>query len=28
LHIDGDPVATAAVFEIEILEKAFKLLQP
>jgi diacylglycerol kinase (ATP) len=28
LHIDGDPVNTAAVFEVEIIEKAFKLLQP
>ena len=28
LHIDGDPVETAAVFEIEIIEKAFKLLMP
>ncbi len=28
LHIDGDPAATAAHFEIEIVEKAFKLLQP
>ena len=26
LHIDGDPAETAAVFEIEIIEKAFKLL--
>ena len=28
LHIDGDPANTAAHFEIEIVEKAFKLLQP
>jgi diacylglycerol kinase (ATP) len=28
LHIDGDPAATAAVFEIEIIEKAFRLLMP
>ena len=28
LHIDGDPADTAAVFEIEIIEKAFRLLQP
>lgn len=28
LHIDGDPVETAASFEIEIIEKAFKLLMP
>ncbi len=28
LHIDGDPAATAEYFEIEIVEKAFKLLQP
>lgn len=26
LHIDGDPAVTAAVFEIEIIEQAFKLL--
>ncbi|GAB2838969.1 diacylglycerol kinase family lipid kinase [Ferruginibacter profundus] len=26
LHIDGDPATTAAVFEIEIIEKAFRLL--
>jgi diacylglycerol kinase family enzyme len=28
LHIDGDPAATAATFEIEIIENAFKLLMP
>jgi diacylglycerol kinase (ATP) len=28
LHIDGDPVQTASFFEIEIIEKAFKLLMP
>jgi diacylglycerol kinase (ATP) len=28
LHIDGDPAATAKHFEIKIIEKAFKLLQP
>ena len=28
LHIDGDPAETAAVFEIEIIENAFKLLIP
>lgn len=28
LHIDGDPVETAESFEIEIIEKAFKLLMP
>jgi diacylglycerol kinase (ATP) len=28
LHIDGDPVQTAPFFEIEIIEKAFKLLMP
>lgn len=28
LHIDGDPAETAAVFEIEIIEDAFKLLMP
>jgi len=28
LHIDGDPVETAALFEIEIIEKAFRLLMP
>ncbi len=28
LHIDGDPVETSPVFEIEIIEKAFKLLMP
>ncbi len=28
LHIDGDPAETAAVFEIGIIEKAFKLLMP
>lgn len=28
LHIDGDPSATAAAFEVEIIEKAFKLLMP
>jgi YegS/Rv2252/BmrU family lipid kinase len=28
LHIDGDPAETAAVFEIEIIEYAFKLLMP
>ncbi|MBL7701409.1 MAG: diacylglycerol kinase family lipid kinase [Ferruginibacter sp.] len=28
LHIDGDPAETAAVFEIEIIEKAFRLLVP
>lgn len=28
LHIDGDPAATAAAFEIEILEKACKLIMP
>ncbi len=28
LHIDGDPVETAAAFEIEIIENAFKLLIP
>ena len=28
LHIDGDPATTAAQFDIEIVEKAFKLLQP
>lgn len=28
LHIDGDPVKTAAFFEIELAEKAFKLLMP
>ncbi len=28
LHIDGDPVETAPVFEIRIIEKAFKLLMP
>jgi len=28
LHVDGDPATTAAVFEIEIIEKAFRLLMP
>lgn len=28
LHIDGEPVTSAAFFEIEIIENAFKLLQP
>ena len=28
LHIDGDPAETASVFEIEIIEKAFKLILP
>ncbi len=28
LHIDGDPAETAAVFEIEIIEKSFKLILP
>jgi len=28
LHIDGDPALTAASFEIEIIEKAFRLLMP
>lgn len=28
LHIDGDPVETSPVFEIEVIEKAFKLLMP
>jgi len=28
LHIDGDPAETAEYFEIEIIEKAFRLLQP
>jgi len=28
LHIDGDPAVTASTFEIEIIEKAFKLLMP
>jgi YegS/Rv2252/BmrU family lipid kinase len=28
LHIDGDPVETNEIFEIEIIEKAFKLLMP
>lgn len=28
LHIDGDPVETAAEFEIEIIERAFRLLMP
>lgn len=28
LHIDGDPAETAAAFEIEIIENAFKLLMP
>lgn len=28
LHIDGDPVSTGPVLKIEIIEKAFKLLQP
>ena len=28
LHIDGDPAATAAVFEVEIIENAFRLLMP
>ncbi len=28
LHIDGDPAATAAIFEIEIIENAFRLLMP
>jgi diacylglycerol kinase (ATP) len=28
LHIDGDPAETSPVFEIEIIEKAFKLLMP
>lgn len=28
LHIDGDPAETAVAFEIEIIEKAFKLLMP
>ena len=28
LHIDGDPSDTAPLFEIEIIEKAFRLLQP
>ena len=28
LHIDGDPASTAAVFEIEIIEQAFRLLMP
>jgi diacylglycerol kinase family enzyme len=28
LHIDGDPAATAAAFDIEIIENAFRLLMP
>lgn len=28
LHIDGDPVETAEAFDVEIIEKAFKLLMP
>lgn len=28
LHIDGDPAATSPLFEIEIIEKAFRLLMP
>ncbi len=28
LHIDGDPAATAVTFDIKVIEKAFKLLQP
>jgi diacylglycerol kinase family enzyme len=28
LHIDGDPAGTARHFDIKIIEKAFKLLQP
>lgn len=28
LHIDGDPVATAPVFDIEIIPRAFRLIQP
>jgi diacylglycerol kinase (ATP) len=28
LHIDGDPAATAKQFDVKIIEKAFKLLQP
>jgi len=28
LHIDGEPVETAAAFEIEIIEKAFRLIMP
>jgi len=28
LHVDGDPAVTAAVFEIEVIEKAFRLLMP
>ena len=28
LHIDGEPAETAALFEIEIIENAFKLLIP
>jgi hypothetical protein len=28
VHIDGDPAETAATFEIEIIENAFKLLIP
>jgi len=28
LHIDGDPADTAALFEIEIIEKAFRLIMP
>ncbi|HMU08665.1 MAG TPA: diacylglycerol kinase family lipid kinase [Ferruginibacter sp.] len=28
LHIDGDPATTASLFEIEIIEKAFRLLMP
>ena len=28
LHIDGDPAATASLFKINIIEKAFRLLQP
>jgi len=28
LHIDGDPATTATLFEIEIIERAFKLLMP
>ena len=28
LHIDGDPAATAPIFEVEIIEQAFRLLMP
>src|SRR5204863_5085954 len=28
LHIDGDPAETSSIFEIEIIENAFKLLMP